>query len=177
MGELVQEAQELASALARSPQDVPPRWLTANDQRSHQALQVLLAPELQPAPQVLGVLPHAGQGRSPGRSVTPNLSEPECRLSLMNTEKRRKAVERSRIISRVHAEWAAEQAGQFTPDPRYADDPAYAESPELISASPEAQAELLRRTTEALEAAGLASEKPVRHARSGQQGQEGCHDA
>lgn len=75
----------------------------------------------------------------------------------MHAERRSKAAERSRIIGRVHAEWAAEQVGQFTPDPRFAHDPAYSESPALISASPEAQGELHVRTTQALAAAGLAS--------------------
>lgn len=83
----------------------------------------------------------------------------------MDTERRRRSAARSRIIGRVYAQWASEQAGQFTPDPRFAADPAYSEHAPLISASPQAQDDLLRRTRAALAAAGLtAGEDQNRHA-------------
>lgn len=97
----------------------------------------------------------------------------------MDTEQRRTSAARSRIIGRVYAQWAVEQAGQFTPDPRYADDPAYSEHAPLISASPQAQDELHRRTTEALTAAGLAfgRDNHVRRARLAQEVREDGHHA
>jgi len=97
----------------------------------------------------------------------------------MNTEQRRTSAERSRIIGRVYAQWAAEQAGQFTPDPRYADDPAYSEHAPLISSAPVAQDELHRRTTEALSAASLAfgRDNQARRARLAQEGREDGHHA
>lgn len=60
------------------------------------------------------------------------------------------------IIARVHQEWALEQAGRVEPDPTYShNDPSqYTEGVETLSASPEAQADLARRTIQALLEAG-----------------------
>lgn len=64
--------------------------------------------------------------------------------------------ERLAVIQRVYTAWAAEQ-GDIAPDPRYATagESQYPEGIEALSAPLAAQAELQRRTEEALRAAGL----------------------
>lgn len=64
---------------------------------------------------------------------------------------------RLQIIARVYQEWSLEQAGRVAPDPRYAKGGAsqYPEGVEVLSAPAEAQADLKRRTDEALRKAGL----------------------
>jgi hypothetical protein len=65
--------------------------------------------------------------------------------------------ERNRIIGEVYREWAAEQADTFEPDPRYRDNnpSQYPETAEALSAPPNRQDDLQRRTETALREAGL----------------------
>jgi DNA topoisomerase-1 len=61
------------------------------------------------------------------------------------------------VVGRVTAEWAAEQAGRVTPDPVWsaAEPSQYHEHADVLSASDSAQADLLRRTREALKEEGI----------------------
>ena len=68
---------------------------------------------------------------------------------------------RSKIISDVLVEWSAEQRGKFEPAAEWATNTpsAYPEHAELLSSSPDAEADLFARTEAALAAAGFSKEK------------------
>src|SRR4051794_62613 len=61
---MVQESQEPPTMLVWSAWTVPPRCMTADDQRRDQPLQKFLAAQLEAAPKALGTLPHGLQRRS-----------------------------------------------------------------------------------------------------------------
>lgn len=73
----------------------------------------------------------------------------------MNEEARKRSVRRSRIIGDVYAAWIAEHVANDTLQAALVGEVTGEENAELAFLSADADAELTRRTTAALRAAGL----------------------